>query len=73
MKQIILAYKEYPQDLLIVFSSVPMHREIMAVAFLFVLNAWCAKMVDDVGAHKCYTLLTVKGTEQAVTSSWSCP
>ena len=50
-----------------------MHREIMAVAFLFVLNAWCAKMVDAVGAHKCYTLLTVKGTEQAVTSSWSCP
>ena len=49
MKQIILAYKEYPKDLLIVFSSVPMHREIMAVAFLFVLNAWCAKMVDAVG------------------------
>ena len=51
MKQIIPAYKVYPQDLLI--FSVPMHREIMAVAFLFVRNARCAKMVDYVGAHNC--------------------
>ena len=50
-----------------------MHQQIMAVEFLFVLNAWCAKMVDDVGAHNCETLLTVKGTEQVETSSWSCP
>ena len=52
MKQIIPAYKVYPQDLLILFFSVPMHGEIMAVAFLFVQNARCAKMVDDVGAVK---------------------
>ena len=50
-----------------------MHQQIMAVEFLFVLNVWCAKMVDGVGAPNCETLLTVKGTEQVETSSWSCP
>ena len=73
MKQIIPPYKVYSQDLLILFSRVPMHQQIMAVEFLFVLNVWCAKMVDGVGARNCETLLTVKGTEQVETSSWSCP
>ena len=46
-KEIISACKVYLLELLIFFLSVPMHREIMAEASLFVRNAGWMKMADE--------------------------